>query len=80
MERQNVTISVDKNLLKKAKHIAIDRHTSLSGLLSETLKELVESDEKYSEAKNRQLDLLTTGMDLGLDEKINWSREELHER
>ncbi len=80
MERQNVTISVDKNLLKKAKYIAIDRHTSLSGLLSETLKELVESDEKYSEAKNRQLDLLTTGMDLGLDEKINWSREELHER
>jgi hypothetical protein len=80
MEKQNITISVEKKLLKKAKHIAIDRHTSLSGLLSEKLRELVESDESYSVAKNRQLNLLTTGMELGLEGKISWSRDELHER
>lgn len=80
MEKQNITISVDKKLLKKAKHIAIDRHTSLSGLLSEKLRELVESDERYLAAKNRQLDLLTSGMDLGLEGKISWARDELYER
>ena len=80
MEKQNVTISVDKKLLKKAKHIAIDRHTSLSGLLSEKLRELVDSDERYAVARNRQLDLLTKGMDFGLEGKINWSREDLYER
>lgn len=33
MEHQKVTLSLPKELLKRAKHIAIERGTSLSGLL-----------------------------------------------
>lgn len=32
METQNITLSIRKDLLKAAKHIAIERNTSLSGL------------------------------------------------
>lgn len=75
----NITISIDRKLMNKAKHIAAIRHTTLSSLMSDLLREIVESDERYAQAKRRQLDLLSKGLDLGLDDKKSWSREELYE-
>ncbi|SHF72137.1 hypothetical protein SAMN02745218_02952 [Desulfofundulus australicus DSM 11792] len=37
MEYQNVTLSLPKEVLRRAKHIAIERGTSLSGLLTHLL-------------------------------------------
>jgi hypothetical protein len=36
MEKQNVNISAPKDILIKARHIAVSRQTSLSRLLAET--------------------------------------------
>jgi predicted transcriptional regulator len=80
LDYQNVTVSIPKDILKKAKHIAIDRHTSLSGLLSQALEEIVEKEDAYSKAKDRQLVILKNGFDMGLKGKINWGREDLHAR
>jgi len=80
VERQNVTISVPKDVLRKAKHLAINRQTSLSGLMTETLKDLVNREESYQKARSRQLSLLDEGMELGLQGNIKWTREEIHER
>ncbi len=45
MERQNITLSIPRETLKKAKHLAVAREQSLSGLLVEFIEELVRHDE-----------------------------------
>ncbi|MEA3222184.1 MAG: DUF6364 family protein [Thermodesulfobacteriota bacterium] len=80
MDRQNVTLSLPKSLLKKAKAIAADSNKSLSKLLRESLDEKVREATGYSKARNRQLRLLEKGFDLGTKGSIATTREELHAR
>ena len=77
---QNITLAIPKDILRKAKILAVEKNTSLSGLLTQTLKELVEKQEAYDQARHRNLTLLEHGLDLGTQGKTNWEREELHER
>jgi hypothetical protein len=80
MDRQNVTLSLPKSLLKKAKVAAVKKEKSLSQLLIEALEEKVKEDIDYKKAKERQFKLLNTGFDLGTKGRITISREELHAR
>lgn len=80
MERQNVTLSLPKALLKKAKTLAIMKDTSLSDLLRETLEEKVKEETGYQRAKDRQISLMEKGVDLGTKGRITVTREQLHER
>jgi hypothetical protein len=80
MERQNVTLSLPKETLRKAKILAAERQTSLSALLTETLEEIVAKSDRYEIAKQRQLVLMDRGFDFGLDETMTWTRDDLHER
>ncbi len=80
MERQNITLSLPKDLLQKAKIIAVKNNTSLSGLLSDYLTRITNEEQAYQLAKIRHRRLLKKGFDLGLEKKIPWTREELHER
>ena len=41
----NITMSIDGELLKKARKIAVDRDTSLTGMIRGYLEELVEKEE-----------------------------------
>jgi hypothetical protein len=80
MEKQNITLSLPKEILTKAKHLALDRNTSVSGLLTETLAELVRHADTYQEAKTRQLALMEQGFDMGFKGRPTWNRDELYER
>ena len=80
MERQNVTLSLPKLLLKKAKVIAASREKSLSELLRESLEEKVREANGYKKARQRQLKLLKEGLDLGTKGDIATTRDEAHER
>ncbi len=80
MEKQNVTLSLPKALLKKAKTLAVIKDSSLSELLRETLEERVKKETGYQRAKERQVALMKKGVDLGSKGHIAISREELHER
>ena len=80
MERQNITLSLPKDLLLKVKIIAVKNNTSLSGLLSDYLAKIANEEEAYQMAQTRHRRLLKKGYDLGLEGKISWKREELHER
>ncbi len=80
MERQNITLSIPKETLKKAKYLAVAKDQSLSGLLTEFIEGLVRQEERYKQAERRQLVLMEEGIDLGLKGKVEWSREEIHER
>lgn len=80
MERQNITLSLPKALLKKAKTLAVMKDRSLSELLRETLEEKVKDETGYQRAKERQVALMGQGIDMGTKGKITVSRDELHER
>jgi hypothetical protein len=77
---QNVTLSIPKDILRKAKILAVNKNTSLSGLLTQTLTDLVAHQEAYEQARQRNLTLLKNGFNLGTQGHIVWKREELHER
>lgn len=80
MLRQNVTLSLPKNLIRQAKSVALRRHKSLSEFLRESLEDTVEEASGYKKAMERQLKLMRTGFDLGTGGCLSVSREELHER
>ncbi len=80
MERQNVTLSLPKSLLKKAKTLAAKKDKSLSVLLKESLEEKIGEATGYNKARERQLGMLQRGFDLGTKGRIAMSREVLHAR
>lgn len=76
--KQNVTISLSRDVLKKAKILAAKRDTSISGLLAQEIEWLVGQEEAYERAERDALALLERGFHLGGARRV--SREELHER
>lgn len=80
MEKQNVTLSLPKDLLRKARILAIERNTSLSKLLAQALTELTSEADAYAAAQERNLFRLENAPDLGSNGQLSWSRDELHER
>jgi hypothetical protein len=80
MEKQNITLSLPKELLLKAKLLAVKRQTSVSGLLTRTLETLIQQEELYSHARQRHLRWLKDAADLGTGGQIEIRRDDLHER
>jgi hypothetical protein len=76
--KQNVTLSIEKDLLKKGKIIAARKEISLSKMLSEELEKMIEEAEHYEICKRKALANLKEGFPLG--GIISSSREDLHER
>ena len=76
--KQNITLSVDKELIKKGKVIAAQKDSSVSKMLSEHLRHLVEDNEQYETAKRSALQALRKGYHLG--GKRTWKREDLYDR
>jgi hypothetical protein len=77
-KKQNVTVSLSRQVLKKAKVLAARRETSISGLLAQEIERLVSNDEAYQRSERQALALLDQGFHLG--GVIRASRDELHER
>ena len=80
MENQNVTLSIPRTLLKRAKIIAAGQDKSLSQLMRESLEEKVREEADYKKARTRQIRLLAKGLDLGTWGQVKISRDELHAR
>ena len=78
MEKQNVTLSLPRPLLKQAKIIAASQDKSLSQLMRESLEEKVREEADYKKARTRQIRLLKKGLDLGTGGQVKTSRDELH--
>jgi hypothetical protein len=78
MEKQNVTLSLPKALLKKAKLLAVREETSFNELVRCCLEQHVGAATGYEKARERQLKMLDAGFDLGTDGIISVAREEVH--
>jgi hypothetical protein len=75
--KQNITVSLDKELLRKGKVLAAMRGTSLSRMVGDKLTEAILENEAYARAKKKALSHLEKGFHFG--GRVP-SREELHER
>ncbi|MBN2054542.1 CopG family transcriptional regulator [bacterium] len=80
MDRQNVTVSLPRDLIKRAKHLAVERNTSLSGLLGEYLEKIIRDDEVKRCAAKRIRARLRAPADLGTNGTSVCLREEVHGR
>src|SRR5207244_8264514 len=76
----NVTLSLPDDLLREARHLAVDQGVSLSRFVAMSLEHRVEAVRGYRRARERQLRLLRQGLDLGTRGGEDWTRESMHER
>ncbi len=76
--KQNVTVSLSRQTLRKARVLAARRATSISKLLADQIEALVGEDEAYERAERQALALLDKGFSLG--GVIHSTRDEWHER
>jgi hypothetical protein len=78
MTKQNLTVSLPQQTIRKAKILAARRGSSISGLLAEQIEVLVGEEEAYERAERQATALLDQGFHLG--GVIRASRDEWHER
>jgi hypothetical protein len=76
--KQNLTISLDREAIRKAKIVAARRSTSISGLVARQIEILIGEEEAYERAERQAMTLLDQGFHLGGAKPA--SRDELHER
>ncbi|MBZ0168990.1 hypothetical protein MELA_00860 [Candidatus Methylomirabilis lanthanidiphila] len=75
---QNITLRLDKELIRKAKVLAAQQGTSVSGLLTRHLEQLINEEGVYETSRQYALALLERGLHLG--GKIPCPREQWHDR
>jgi hypothetical protein len=76
--KQNITIALDKGLLKMARAIAAQKGASVSSMLAEELSKIAERESVYEQSRKRALARLRSPFHLGGRRRA--SRESLHER
>ena len=73
----NLTLSLDDELLQKAREAALREHTSVNALVREYLKQYVSARDRRLSALDA-LDVVAGRTDASSTGR--WSREELHDR
>lgn len=79
-DNQNITLSIPRPLLKRAKRLAAEREMSVSALMTEALARLTDRERRYSTARKRALAAMKSARSLGTRGRRTWTRDELHER
>jgi hypothetical protein len=77
-DKQNLTLRLSKQTIQQARVLAARRSTSISGLLTNLLEQLVEKEDNYQIAMNRAIALIEKGLPMGEIPKLD--RDALHER
>jgi hypothetical protein len=80
MEMRTITLSVPKEILAMFEEIAFRRQKSVDELMVELMEEAVKHEDSYQAARLRSLRRMETGLDLQTKGKIDWRRDDLHER
>lgn len=79
MATRNITLSMPEELVRRAKILAAQRDTSVSGLVAWLLEQLVGDVRDYDEVAEQERRLMTEGVGLRVG-TITWSRDEVHQR
>ncbi len=75
----NITLSVDDEVIRKVRKIAIDKRSTLTEMVREFLESVASRDEvaKHQAANGLEESFSKLSRNMG---KRSWTREELHER
>jgi hypothetical protein len=76
---RNITMAIDTDLLKKARKIAVERDTTVTGLIRNYLKNLVEQQDGSRQETAAEFERLIEDSRARIGEK-RWSRDDLYER
>lgn len=76
--KSNITLKLDRELIRRARILAAEKDTSVSAILSEQLQKALNEREQYEKAKKRALARLKRGYNLGY--RPPSSRDEFYER
>jgi Family of unknown function (DUF6364) len=79
MATKNITLSMPEELVRRAKILAAQRDTSVSGLVARLLEQLVGDIRDYDDVAAQERRVMQEGIGLRVGE-ITWSRDEVHER
>lgn len=77
MTKANLTLQLDKEIIRRARIVAAKRGTSVSALVARELACLVDQDARYEEARGRAAELMDRASPRG---GRSWRRDELHDR
>jgi len=75
--KQNLTIQLDRETIRKAKILAARRGTSVGALVAAQIQESVQAEDAYETSRRHALELLDRGFHLGGGRP---NRDALHER
>lgn len=76
---RNITMAIDDKLLKKARKIAVDKDTTVTGLIREYLETLVLREDSAKKETISELSALLERSEAVVGNK-KWTRDDLHER
>lgn len=74
----NITLKIDDDLLKKARHIAAEKKVSINAIIREKIEEFVSQDTR-KETSLMGLDSFYNRCNAKIGAKT-WTRDEIHER
>jgi len=77
---QNVTLSLPQPLLRKFRVYAAERNQSMTALMTEAIRRMVDEEDSREAARQRLLKRIQNPPDLGTHGVITWTRDELYDR
>jgi hypothetical protein len=84
--KQNLTVSLESDTVRRAKTVAAKRGLSVSALVAQQIEDLTAADERYERARDSALRMMAdveqraSSMEpSGKDSGWTWNREELYE-
>lgn len=75
MAKTNLTLQLDKEVVRRARVVAAKRGTSVSALVARELAELADQDERYELARLRAEELMVKAKPRG---GRTWTRDDLY--
>jgi predicted transcriptional regulator len=75
----NITLALEEEIVRKVRKLAVERNTSLTALVRETLRQLAAREDVRTEERVAEL-MACFDSAPGKVGKKAWTREELHER
>lgn len=77
---KNVTLSLPEPLLRRFRVYAASRNQSMTRVMTDAIRQLMEQDTGREKSQRRFLDRIENAPDRGTKGTIRWTRDELYER
>ena len=76
--KRNLTVQLDEETIRAVKELAARRGTSVSGLVTQKIRQMVAADDRYQVAMEAALEAMRDAKNLGGGGR-SWTRAEINE-